>query len=168
VHIRLALRTLAALRESDPFNLNQGIEYLFMAVVGGAGSVWGAVVGATLITLAKQVLQDWLPIVLGRSGNFEMVVFGVLMVIVLQRAREGVWPWIARWLPQPQAVAVPDAQPLPARDRAPPPGRCSKSGKRASNSAELVAVNDLSFAIQPGGSSASSVPTAPAKARCST
>ena len=29
-----------------------------MAVVGGAGSVWGAVVGATLITLLKQVLQD--------------------------------------------------------------------------------------------------------------
>jgi ABC-type branched-subunit amino acid transport system permease subunit len=29
-----------------PFNLNIGIEYLFMAVVGGAGHVWGAVVGA--------------------------------------------------------------------------------------------------------------------------
>ena len=26
-----------------PFGLPQGIEYLFMAVVGGAGSVWGAV-----------------------------------------------------------------------------------------------------------------------------
>ena len=37
-----------------PFGINQGIEYLFMAVVGGAGSVWGAVIGATLITLAKQ------------------------------------------------------------------------------------------------------------------
>src|SRR3546814_14737179 len=25
----------------SPFGLNYGIEYLFMAVVGGAGSVWG-------------------------------------------------------------------------------------------------------------------------------
>jgi branched-chain amino acid transport system permease protein len=133
-----------------PFNLNQGIEYLFMAVVGGAGSVWGAVVGATLITLAKQVLQDWLPIVLGRSGNFEMVVFGVLMVIVLQRAREGVWPWIARWLPQPQPAAVPDAPPLPARDRAPPPGALLEVRKARKQFGGLVAVNDLSFAIQPG------------------
>ena len=41
-----------------PFGINQGIEYLFMAVVGGAGSVWGAVVGATLITLLKQWLQE--------------------------------------------------------------------------------------------------------------
>jgi branched-chain amino acid transport system permease protein len=108
------------------------------------------VVGATLITLAKQVLQDWLPIVLGRSGNFEMVVFGVLMVIVLQRAREGVWPWIARWLPQPQAVAVPDAPPLPARDRAPRPGALLEVRKARKQFGGLVAVNDLSFAIQPG------------------
>ena len=82
-----------------PFYINQGIEYLFMAVVGGAGSVWGAVVGATLITLLKQVLQDILPTLLGKSGNFEIVVFGVLMVVLLQRARDGVWPWIAQFLP---------------------------------------------------------------------
>jgi ABC-type branched-subunit amino acid transport system permease subunit len=44
-----------------PFNLNIGIEYLFMAVVGGAGHLWGAVLGATLITLLKEQLQDWLP-----------------------------------------------------------------------------------------------------------
>src|SRR5512141_2548176 len=83
-----------------PFGINQGIEYLFMAVVGGAGSVWGAVVGATLITLAKQMLQDILPTLLGRTGNFEIVVFGVLMVFLLQFAREGIWPWLARLLPR--------------------------------------------------------------------
>ena len=88
-----------------PFGINQGIEYLFMAVVGGAGSVWGAVVGATLITLLKQVLQDVLPRLLGRAGNFEIVVFGVLMIVLLQFARDGVWPWIARVLPQRSAAA---------------------------------------------------------------
>ena len=31
-----------------------GIEYLFMAMVGGAGTSVGAVVGAALVTLAKQ------------------------------------------------------------------------------------------------------------------
>src|SRR5438105_3053190 len=83
-----------------PFGIPQGIEYLFMAVVGGAGSVWGAVVGATLITLLKQELQDVLPKLLGRSGNFEVVVFGILMIVLLQRTREGVWPWVSRLLPQ--------------------------------------------------------------------
>src|SRR4030095_1302287 len=72
-----------------PFGINQGIEYLFMAVIGGAGSVCGAVLGATLITLLKEVLQDYLPRLLGRTGNFELVVFGLLMVLLLQFAREG-------------------------------------------------------------------------------
>ncbi|MEJ5198652.1 MAG: hypothetical protein WHX53_06990, partial [Anaerolineae bacterium] len=44
-----------------PFNLNIGIEYLFMAVVGGSGHLWGALLGATLIALLKEQLQDWLP-----------------------------------------------------------------------------------------------------------
>ena len=133
-----------------PFALNQGIEYLFMAVVGGAGSVWGAVLGATLITLTKQVLQDWLPVLLGRSGNFEMVVFGVLMVIVLQRARDGVWPWIARWLPLPPALPVPEAPPLPARGRVTIAGALLEVRKARKQFGGLVAVNGLSFAIRPG------------------
>src|SRR5438270_12951944 len=103
-----------------PFGINQGIEYLFMAVVGGAGSVWGAVVGATTITLAKQVLQDLLPRVLGRAGNFEIVVFGVLMIILLQFARDGLWPWIGRLLPSAKPAGVPDAPPLPARETVTP------------------------------------------------
>ena len=32
-----------------PFSINAGIEYLFMAVVGGAASVWGAVIGAEAV-----------------------------------------------------------------------------------------------------------------------
>src|SRR5438034_2197655 len=100
-----------------PFGINQGIEYLFMAVVGGAGSVWGAVLGATLITLLKQWLQDLLPQILGRAGNFEMVVFGVLMVLLLQRAREGIWPWLERLLPRRRSPPVPDAAALPARSK---------------------------------------------------
>jgi branched-chain amino acid transport system permease protein len=79
-----------------PFNLNLGIEYLFMAVVGGSGHLWGAVLGATVITLMKQYLQDWLPSLLGASGNFETVVFGLLMLLVLQRFGEGLWPALAR------------------------------------------------------------------------
>ena len=89
-----------------PFSLNIGIEYLFMAVVGGAGHLWGAVLGAALITLMKQYLQDILPSLLGASGNFEVVVFGLLMLLVLQRFSDGLWPTLAlrvnRYLRPPQ------------------------------------------------------------------
>jgi branched-chain amino acid transport system permease protein len=81
-----------------PFNLNIGIEYLFMAVVGGAGHLWGALLGAALITLMKQYLQDVLPSLLGSSGNFEVIVFGLLMLLVLQRFSDGLWPSLARFV----------------------------------------------------------------------
>jgi branched-chain amino acid transport system ATP-binding protein/branched-chain amino acid transport system permease protein len=79
-----------------PFNLNIGIEFLFMAVVGGAGHLWGAVLGAALVTLLKSRLQDILPQLLGSSGNFEVIVFGLLMLVVLHRFAEGLWPTLAR------------------------------------------------------------------------
>jgi branched-chain amino acid transport system permease protein len=99
-----------------PFGLQIGIEYLFMAVIGGAAHVWGALVGASLVTLLKQWLQDWLPQVLDTTGNFEIVVFGLLMILVLHRAREGLWPLLARLVPsRAQPNAVPQAEPLPRR-----------------------------------------------------
>jgi ABC-type branched-subunit amino acid transport system ATPase component/ABC-type branched-subunit amino acid transport system permease subunit len=132
-----------------PFGLNQGIEYLFMAVVGGAGSVWGAVVGATLVTLLKTQLQDWLPRLLGRSGDFEIVVFGILVIVLLQRTRDGVWPWLARLLPLPAPPPVPAAGGLPARPRAPPGTLLVVAGARKVFGG-LVAINDLSFEIRSG------------------
>ena len=134
-----------------PFGLNQGIEYLFMAVVGGAGSVWGAVVGATVVTLLKIQLQDWLPRLLGRTGNFEIVVFGILMVLLLQRTREGIWPWLANVLPK---RAPPDVEAHARTDA----GRSQAANREPllvidtarKEFGGLVAVNDLSFAIRRG------------------
>jgi branched-chain amino acid transport system permease protein len=134
----------------SPFSINQGIEYLFMAVVGGAGSVWGAVIGATLITLLKQWLQDLLPHILGRAGNFEMVVFGVLMVLLLQRAREGIWPWLERLLPKRASPPVADAPALPARDKTAVHGALLEVAAARKQFGGLVAVNDLSFDIRSG------------------
>ncbi|MCA3870309.1 MAG: branched-chain amino acid ABC transporter permease, partial [Burkholderia sp.] len=72
-----------------PFGLNHGIEFLFMAVVGGVSHVWGAVLGAAILTVLQDYLQTLLPKLLGSEGNFEIIVFGVLMVLLLQYARQG-------------------------------------------------------------------------------
>ncbi|TVT50833.1 MAG: branched-chain amino acid ABC transporter ATP-binding protein/permease [Denitromonas halophila] len=101
-----------------PFGLHIGIEFLFMAVVGGAGHVWGAVIGAAVITILKQWLQDLLPALFGASGNFEVIVFGVMMVIILQRAPNGLWPILTHWWPDAKAKRKVDAgaAPLPRRE----------------------------------------------------
>ena len=105
-----------------PFGLHIGIEYLFMAVIGGSAHVWGALLGATVITVLKQWLQDWLPHLFGATGNFEVIGFGLLMVVVLHRARDGLWPWVSRsvsrWVPDAErrpASADFSVPPLPRR-----------------------------------------------------
>ena len=105
----------------SPFGLQYGIDYLFMAVVGGAGQVWGALLGAGVITVAKQWLQDLLPALLGRTGNFEMIVFGALLILLLQRSRSGLWGVVTRVIARvaPPAKKTPPppttAAPLPRR-----------------------------------------------------
>ena len=64
----------------SPFGIKFGIEYLFMAVLGGIGTVGGAFTGAALVKLAEDQLKVWLPLVFGGSGNYEIIVFGVLLV----------------------------------------------------------------------------------------
>ena len=133
-----------------PFGINQGIEYLFMAVVGGAGSVWGAVAGATLITLLKQLLQSWLPPLLGREGNYEVVVFGFLMILLLQHTRDGVWPWLARLLPGDARPRIAEAPALPGRVRPHGSAPLLMVEHARKEFGGLVAVDDLSFDIRPG------------------
>nr|WP_151639207.1 branched-chain amino acid ABC transporter ATP-binding protein/permease [Noviherbaspirillum aerium] len=134
-----------------PFGLNAGIEYLFMAVVGGAGHVWGAILGATLLTILKDQLQFILPKLLGANGNFEIIVFGVMLVLLLQWARDGLWPFINKRFPRrPQAVA-PDAAPaLPRRTQAPHGVPLLQVDKARKQFGGLVAVNDISFEVKAG------------------
>src|SRR3546814_5842819 len=68
-----------------------------MAVVGVAGSVWGAVLGSGLILVLKDQIQNVLPRILHTTANFELIAFGVLMILVLQYARDGVWPILSQW-----------------------------------------------------------------------
>jgi branched-chain amino acid transport system permease protein len=134
-----------------PFGLHVGIEYLFMAVVGGAGYVWGGILGAALITLLQQVLQSVLPKLLGTSGEFEIIVFGVLLVIMLQRARSGIWPWVTPWLSRfASAPAVPRADPLPARIKPNAGERLLHVSDASKAFGGLAAVDRVSFELRAG------------------
>lgn len=135
-----------------PFGLHIGIEYLFMAVVGGAGHVWGAVLGAGVITVLKEWLKDWLPQILGTSGNFEVIVFGVMMVLVLQKARDGLWPILARLVPaaQGEGAVVVSAAPLEQRAK-PEAGTLLLDVKNVSKRfGGLVANDSMSFSVKAG------------------
>ncbi len=134
-----------------PFSLTQGIEYLFMGVIGGLGHVWGAVLGAGLVTVLKQWLQDWLPQLFGQSGNFEVIVFGIAMVLILQRARAGLWPVILRLLPA-RAIEreVPQAEILEKRASTASGTLLLEASEVTKRFGGLVANNNMSLSVRAG------------------
>ncbi len=131
-----------------PFGINASIEYLLMAVVGGVGRLWGALLGAGLVTLVNDRLQDVLPRLLGSQGSYETVVFGVLLVLLLQTAPQGLWPLLARRLDRRRPVHPGGGGPLPHRIL-PTPGTLvlDAAGLRKAFGG-LVAVSDLSFQLR--------------------
>ena len=136
----------------SPFSLSNGIEFLFMAVIGGAGQVWGALLGAGVLTVLKQWLQNLLPLVLGDSGHFEVIVFGVLMVFILQRSSQGLWPLLARWVPVRQAARTVDEQaPALAHKPPPPAGQVVLEARNVTRQfGGLVANNNMSLHVKAG------------------
>ncbi|MDV6374978.1 branched-chain amino acid ABC transporter ATP-binding protein/permease [Deinococcus arenicola] len=133
-----------------PFGLQAGIEYLFMAVVGGSQHVWGGLLGAGLITQIREQLRDILPGLLGQQGNFEVIVFGALVILVLQFARQGLWPLLERLLPQEGIRILPEREKLVPRSK-PAPGTPLLSVQNAVKQfGGLRAVGDVSFDLNAG------------------
>lgn len=83
-----------------PFGVHMSIEYLFMTVIGGSGQVFGAILGAGLVVLVKQELQDLLRPIFGATTRLEMLVFAIAMLLVLWRARAGLFPLLQGLFPR--------------------------------------------------------------------
>ncbi|HTH79409.1 MAG TPA: branched-chain amino acid ABC transporter ATP-binding protein/permease, partial [Ramlibacter sp.] len=134
-----------------PFSLGKGIEYLFMTVLGGVSHVWGAFLGAAVVKLTGDQLQVLLPKIIGTSGNFETIVFGIVLVAVLKYAPDGLWTFFSRWVPQVQRPRDwAGAAPLPQRDKPAHGEPLLEVGKVRKQFGGLVAVNDVSFDIRAG------------------
>ncbi len=137
----------------SPFNLQASIEYLLMAVVGGAGHVWGALVGAGLVTILKDQLQNILPKLIGMQGNFETIVFGIILGIILVAAREGLWPHISALFGQAKVRLreLQDAgEPLARRTMPYTGSKLLEVENIRKTFGGLVAVNDVSFSVVAG------------------
>lgn len=133
------------------FGLKMGIEYLFMTVVGGVGAVWGALIGSGLVKLLDDQLQTLLPKLMGTSGSYEVIVFGIAMVLILKYLPDGLWSLVARFLPKSQRKEDwAEAAALPERSK-------PKTGELVLDVHDirkqfggLMAVNGIGFQIKAG------------------
>jgi branched-chain amino acid transport system permease protein len=133
------------------FDVTAGIFYLLMAMVGGMGHLLGAVVGAAIVTLLRNSIQDFLPMIApGSSGQLEIVVFAVLFILLLQRARAGLVSFVIRFLPRVKHAPPRPAPPLARREQ-PRNGEPVLSVAAALRRfGGLVAVNNVSFELRAG------------------
>lgn len=135
----------------SPFGLKMGIEYLFMTVLGGAGYIWGAISGAVMTKLLEDELQVLLPKLIGTSGSYEVIVFGIVLVLVLKFLPDGLWSLVGRFLPKPdRAENWHDAPALPERTK-PAKGELVLDVQDIRKEfGGLVAVKDITFQIGAG------------------
>jgi branched-chain amino acid transport system permease protein len=134
-----------------PFNANSSIDYMFMVVVGGSSHLAGALAGPAIIEFLRNWLRETLPGLVGGSSHFELSVFGLLMVVLLQGAGGGVMTFVARYLPQRTTrKLLPEGERPPRRPRlAPGDALLAVKGARKEFGG-LVAVNDVGFEVNAG------------------
>jgi hypothetical protein len=114
--------------------------------------VWGAVLGAGIVVVLKEFLQSSLPVVFHGTAQLETVIFGILLVALLQIAPGGMWPRLAALFPiTPARRRLETTAALPVTHR-PQEGSQSLLNvvKARKKFGGVVAVNDVSFDVKTG------------------
>ena len=134
-----------------PFSVNASVDYLFMVVIGGTGQLGGALIGPMVFETVRTWLREIMPVLFGRTGSYEIIVFGILVIVMLQNAGGGLMSLISRFLPAAPPVQPPaDATPLLRRSM-PPRGKTLLSANGISkNFGGLAAVQNMSFDLRAG------------------
>lgn len=110
----------------SPFGFMFSIELVVIVMIGGLSHVWGALFGASLITTLTELLRGTVPKFTGHaSGEYEIILFGVILVVVMIAMPEGIWPYLVRLvpnrrptLPGPSGRLAVDLQAFPLLDTA--------------------------------------------------
>ncbi|MRG59381.1 ATP-binding cassette domain-containing protein [Agromyces sp. CFH 90414] len=60
------------------------VEILLMVVIGGLGSVWGAIAGAFIVELLSEGLRDLIPAIIpGATGEVQLIGYGLVLILVI-------------------------------------------------------------------------------------
>jgi branched-chain amino acid transport system permease protein len=82
----------------EQFTFLQSIELLIILVVGGVGSIYGAIFGAAFWIVVQQLIvlaKDWLPPAIGQQTGLQPTIFGLILVAFVLFEPMGLY---GRWL----------------------------------------------------------------------
>ncbi|MGV1831122.1 branched-chain amino acid ABC transporter permease [Agrobacterium vitis] len=75
------------LTPTDAFQINWVIGMMFIAVVGGIGTLTGPVIGTVIFISLRELLTSF-----GFSGSIYWIVMGLIVIVTLVYAPRGLWP----------------------------------------------------------------------------
>ncbi|HEU0222643.1 MAG TPA: ATP-binding cassette domain-containing protein [Paracoccaceae bacterium] len=135
--------------DPESFSLNAGVMMLVSTVVGGTGSVLGALFGASFIVGVPELARG--------TSNVAPFVYGLAMMLVLLFLRKGVVPTLLGYLPARPRPATPETGETPARDLGrlvadtlPNPGRTLLVEEVAVNFGGVKALQNVSLTVPAG------------------
>jgi branched-chain amino acid transport system permease protein len=78
---------------------------VLMAIIGGGLSPWGAFLGAGLIIGLRQLLRESIPVLVGGlSGAYELIAYGIILVVVLLFLPQGLISIVQKAVPKKRAI----------------------------------------------------------------
>ncbi|MEM8807087.1 MAG: ATP-binding cassette domain-containing protein, partial [Cyanobacteria bacterium P01_G01_bin.38] len=80
----------------DSFTFHRSILFLLVIILGGLGTAEGAFVGAIILVILPEFLHDFV--------DYQLLVFGSLLLLTLRLAPNGVMSLFKRWLERPDPV----------------------------------------------------------------
>jgi branched-chain amino acid transport system permease protein len=80
-------------------NIGLSMEMVFIAMVGGLGTVGGPLAGAVFLTALGELVRE-------RFATGHLVVYGLVMMLVIRFMPEGIWGRVLRLLARPRRAAA--------------------------------------------------------------
>ena len=79
------------------FDVDTSVRLVLMAAVGGLASIWGAPLGAAVVTLLTLALREIVPLITHHgSGEYQIIAYGILLVAIMIFAPDGLTPAVVR------------------------------------------------------------------------
>jgi branched-chain amino acid transport system permease protein len=151
----------------DTFTLTFALTFVAMVIVGGLGSISGAILGATLITIAPYVLSDWtndlpstMPLASWLSNNISYIdngLYGIILLLFLLYQPRGIAGALAAAGQRIATWIGPRERPVPAASLSAAPAPVHANGSEAPGPAPVLAVRDLQLVYRTGALALSSV-----------
>ncbi len=81
---------IKVIEPEDTMSLNISILIALMAMLGGAGSLWGPIIGAGILIPLKSYLKEWLGATAGLVG-IDLVIYAMIIMAISAFEPKGLW-----------------------------------------------------------------------------